>query len=96
MARALAGEAGCSFYYKSGSEFDEVFVGIGAKRVRQLFEKARRTAPSIIFIDEIDSVAGKRSAQGISHERDTINQLLSEMDGFKQTDKIIVIGATNL
>lgn len=60
MARALAGEAGCSFFYKSGSEFDEMFVGVGASRVRKLFEKARKNAPSIIFIDEIDSIAGNR------------------------------------
>lgn len=96
MARAQAGEAGCSFFYKSGSEFDEVFVGVGSKRVRELFEKARKSAPSIIFIDEIDSLAGERNPMNSSSSRGTINQILSEMDGFKQTDNIIVIGATNL
>ncbi|KAL4460263.1 hypothetical protein ABPG74_000014 [Tetrahymena malaccensis] len=95
LARALAGEAGCSFYYKSGSEFDEMFVGVGASRVRELFKKARQTAPSIIFIDEIDSVCGKRSALDQSHSRDTVNQILAEMDGFRERDNVIVIGATN-
>jgi len=61
MARALAGESNCSFFYKSGSEFDEMFVGMGASRIRSLFQKARENAPSIIFIDEIDSIAGKRN-----------------------------------
>lgn len=60
LARALAGEANCTFFYKTGSEFDEMFVGVGASRVRELFKKAREKAPSIIFIDEIDSVAGTR------------------------------------
>jgi ATP-dependent metalloprotease len=60
MARALAGEANCSFFYKSGSEFDEMFVGVGASRVRELFKKAREKAPSIVFIDEIDSIGGAR------------------------------------
>jgi len=95
LARALAGEANCSFFYKSGSEFDEMFVGVGASRVRELFRKAREKAPSIIFLDEIDSVAGKRRAMDAGHARDTINQVLAEMDGFKQSDNVIVIGATN-
>ncbi|KAL4508266.1 hypothetical protein ABPG72_003570 [Tetrahymena utriculariae] len=95
LARALAGEAGCSFFYKSGSEFDEMFVGVGASRVRELFKKAREKAPSIIFIDEIDSVAGSRRSTDPSNSRDTVNQILAEMDGFKQTDNVIVIGATN-
>lgn len=96
MARALANEAGCSFIYRSGSEFDEMFVGLGAQRVREMFEEARRKSPSIIFIDEIDSVAGKRSNNLNSKMNDTINQLLAEMDGFKATENIVVIGATNL
>eukprot|EP01017_Pseudomicrothorax_dubius_P016331 TRINITY_DN1853_c0_g1_i12.p1 TRINITY_DN1853_c0_g1~~TRINITY_DN1853_c0_g1_i12.p1 ORF type:complete len:670 (-),score=184.14 TRINITY_DN1853_c0_g1_i12:1040-3049(-) len=96
LARALAGEAGCSFFYKSGSEFDEVFVGMGARRVRELFRKARSKSPAIIFLDEIDSLAGRRVALEPSYARDTINQILAEMDGFKQTDNIIVIGATNM
>ena len=61
MARALAGEAGCTFIYKNGSEFDEMFVGVGASRVRDLFKEARKNAPTIVFIDEIDSLASKRS-----------------------------------
>ena len=72
-----------------------MFVGVGASRVRDLFKKAREKAPSIIFIDEIDSVAGKRRSLDPSHARDTINQILSEMDGFKQTDNVVVIGASN-
>lgn len=63
LARAIAGEAGCSFFYKAGAEFDEMFVGVGASRVRQLFKKARESAPSIIFIDEIDSAAAKRNTR---------------------------------
>jgi ATP-dependent metalloprotease len=83
LARALAGEAGCAFFYKTGAEFDEMFVGVGASRVRELFKKARERAPSIIFIDEIDSVAGTRKTIDSSHTRDTVNQILAEMDGFK-------------
>jgi len=96
MAKALAGESQCSFFYMSGSEFDEVYVGVGAKRVKSLFAAARKHAPSIIFIDEIDSLAGRRNARDSSYHRDTINQLLTEMDGFKKSDNVIVIGATNL
>jgi len=95
LARALAGEAQCTFFYKAGSEFDELFVGMGARRVRELFKKARQKAPAIIFIDEIDSVAGTRRAADPSYTRDTINQILAEMDGFKQTDNVIIVGATN-
>lgn len=83
LARALAGEAHCAFFYKSGAEFDEMFVGVGASRVRDLFKKAREKAPSIIFIDEIDSIGGNRNTNSQSHSRDTINQILTEMDGFK-------------
>jgi ATP-dependent metalloprotease len=95
MAKALAGESNCSFFYKSGAEFDEMFVGMGARRIRNLFKAAREHSPSIIFIDEIDSVAGKRNAKDPTYSRDTINQILTEMDGFKETDSVIVIGATN-
>jgi len=95
MARALAGESGCTFLYRSGSEFDEVFVGVGAKRIRELFKEAREKAPCIVFIDEIDSVAPKRDPRNTIYSRDTLNQLLAEMDGFKNQDGIIVVGATN-
>ena len=94
MARAVATEAGVPFFYQSGSSFDEIFVGVGASRVKELFEKARNHAPCVIFIDEIDAVGGDRSSRGNS--RQTINQLLAEMDGFKENNGIIVIGATNL
>lgn len=80
----------------SGSEFDEVYVGVGAKRVRNLFAAARKHSPSIIFIDEIDSLAGRRNPRDSSYHRDSVNQLLTEMDGFKKSDNVIVIGATNL
>lgn len=97
MARALAGEAGCSFFYKSGAEFEEIFVGVGASRIRELFKTAREKAPSIIFIDEIDTIASKRNPMSVQNSaRDCINQILSEMDGFKQSDNVIVIGATNM
>jgi ATP-dependent metalloprotease len=81
LAKALAGEAGCSFFYKSGSDFSEMFVGLGAMRVKQLFRAARKHSPSIIFIDEIDSVAGKRKDSATSSSRSCINQILTEMDG---------------
>ncbi|CAD8076171.1 unnamed protein product [Paramecium sonneborni] len=95
LARALAGEANCSFFYKSGAEFDEMFVGVGASRVRELFQNARKKSPSIIFIDEIDSIGGRRQMNNPTSSRETINQILTEMDGFKQNDGVIVIGATN-
>ena len=96
MARALAGEAGCNFFYKSGSEFDEIFVGMGAMRIRKQFSAARQHGPSIIFLDEIDSVAGRRHPFEPPEKRETLNQILAEMDGFKQSDKVIVVAATNL
>ncbi|MFH4981046.1 hypothetical protein AB6A40_007755 [Gnathostoma spinigerum] len=96
LARAIAGEAQVPFFHASGSEFDEMLVGTGARRVRELFEKAKQRAPSIIFIDEIDSVGSKRVANGIHpYANQTINQLLAEMDGFVRTDDVVVIGATN-
>lgn len=97
LARAIAGEAGTNFIYCTGSDFDEMFVGVGAKRVRQLFKEARKMQPCIIFIDEIDSLLSKsrRSDSEHSSSRATINQILSEMDGFKQNENICVIGATN-
>lgn len=96
LAKAIAGEAGCKFYYKSASEFEEVYVGVGADRVKKLFAEARRTAPSIIFIDEIDALATRRSSFSSGTSRQTINQLLTEMDGFKLSENVIVIGATNM
>jgi len=95
LARAVAGEAGVPFFYTSGSEFEEMFVGVGARRVRDLFEAAKRSSPCIVFIDEIDAVGGKRSPKDQQYLKMTLNQLLVEMDGFQQNDGIIVIGATN-
>ena len=99
LARAVAGEANCPFFSISGSYFIEVFVGVGAARVRDLFAQARKVAPSIIFIDEIDAVGRHRgSGLGGGHDEreQTLNQLLTEMDGFENTgEPVIVIGATN-
>ena len=97
MARAVAGEAGVPFFSISGSEFAEMFVGVGASRVRDLFGKAKKNAPSIIFIDEIDAVAHKRDARGGAGREDeqTLNQILVEMDGFDNDTGIIVMAATN-
>lgn len=99
IAKAVAGEANCAFYAMAGSSFDDMLVGVGAKRVRDLFQKARKSAPSIIFIDEIDSVASKRGKNdvmgGSGLADQTINQLLAEMDGFTTDSGVIVIGATN-
>ena len=79
----------------SGAEFDEMFVGVGSRRVRDLFEAAKQHAPSLIFIDELDAIGGKRSARDQSYQRMTLNQLLAEMDGFLSSDQVIVLGATN-
>jgi len=96
LAKAVAGESGVPFFHAAGSEFDEIFVGTGAKRVRQLFNSAKERAPAVIFIDEIDSVGGKRtSSPGHPYANQTINMLLSEMDGFSKNEGVIVIGATN-
>ncbi|XP_061613850.1 ATP-dependent zinc metalloprotease YME1L1 isoform X2 [Phyllopteryx taeniolatus] len=96
LARAVAGEADVPFYYASGSEFDEMFVGVGASRIRNLFKEAKENAPCVIFIDELDSVGGKRIESPMHpYSRQTINQLLAEMDGFKPNEGVIVIGATN-
>ncbi len=96
MARAVAGEAGVPFFHTSGSEFEEMLVGAGASRVRDLFEKAKKASPALIFIDEIDAVGRKRGTtiQSSSTEQ-TLNQILVEMDGFEQRDNVIVIAATN-
>ena len=98
LARACAGEAGVPFYAISGSDFVEMFVGVGASRVRDLFEKAKKTMPSIIFIDEIDAVGRQRGAGlggGHDEREQTLNQLLVEMDGFDANDGVIVMAATN-
>ena len=97
MARAVAGEANVPFFSISGSEFAEMFVGVGASRVRDLFSKAKKNAPSIIFIDEIDAVAHKRDARGGAGREDeqTLNQILVEMDGFDNDSGVIVMAATN-
>lgn len=95
FAKAVAGEAGVSFIPTSGSEFNERYVGVGAQRIRKLFEDAKKKAPCIIFIDEIDSLGGKRAAADSSSDRQSVNQLLSEMDGFSSSDGILVIAATN-
>ena len=95
LARAVAGEAGVPFFFMSGSEFDEVYVGVGAKRIRELFSAARAKAPAIIFIDELDAVGGKRNERDASYVKQTLNQLLTELDGFSQDTGVIILGATN-
>jgi len=95
IAKALAGEAGVPFFYQSGSSFVQMYVGIGAKRVRDLFAKAKMSAPSIIFIDEIDAIGKSRGNLRNDEREATLNQLLTEMDGFEGSEGVIVIGATN-
>lgn len=95
LAKAIAGESGVNFIAVNGSEFDELYIGVGSARVRNLFKTARENAPCIIFIDEIDSVGGKRGQfDNREHDR-TLNNLLTEMDGFSERDQILCIGATN-
>ncbi|HXX67038.1 MAG TPA: ATP-dependent metallopeptidase FtsH/Yme1/Tma family protein, partial [Polyangiaceae bacterium] len=98
LARAIAGEAGVPFFSISGSDFVEMFVGVGASRVRDLFEQGKKHAPCIIFIDEIDAVGRHRGAGlggGHDEREQTLNQLLVEMDGFESNDGVIIIAATN-
>ncbi len=98
LARAVAGEAGVPFFSISGSEFVEMFVGVGASRVRDLFQLAKRSAPAIIFVDEIDAVGrvrGGGTGGGNDEREQTLNQILVEMDGFEPTEKVIVMAATN-
>jgi AFG3 family protein len=99
MAKAVAGEANVPFFSLSGSDFVEMFVGVGASRVRDLFRQAKEKAPCIIFIDEIDAVGrarGKGAIQGANDEREnTLNQLLTEMDGFQTDSGVIILAATN-
>lgn len=95
IAKAVAGEAGVPFFYQSGSAFVQIYVGMGAKRVRELFSRAKATSPSIVFIDEIDAVGKARGGYRNDERETTLNQLLTEMDGFEESSGIIVIGATN-
>ncbi|WP_425448184.1 ATP-dependent zinc metalloprotease FtsH [Dethiothermospora halolimnae] len=95
LAKAVAGETNSNFLYSSGSEFVEKYVGVGAKRIRTLFEKAKKDAPSIIFIDEIDAIGSRRNAESNNEKDQTLNQLLVELDGFNRSNTVVVIGATN-
>lgn len=95
MATAISGETNASFIYASGSEFVEKYVGVGASRIRALFDKAKKQAPCVIFIDEMDAIGVSRSSDNNSERDQTLNQLLVELDGFNRYDNVIVIGATN-
>ena len=95
IAKAVAYEAGVPFYYQSGASFVQIYVGMGAKRVHELFAAAKKNAPSIIFIDEIDAVGKKRGGERSDERESTLNQLLTEMDGFEGSSGVIVIAATN-
>ena len=98
LAKAVAGEAGVPFFSMSGSEFVEMIVGVGAARVRDLFKEARKSAPAIIFVDEIDSIGRARgpiTIGGSSEQEQTLNQILTEMDGFSSREGVIVLAATN-
>ncbi|WP_294467866.1 AAA family ATPase [uncultured Anaerofustis sp.] len=95
IAKALAGECGATFMYASGSEFIEKFVGIGASRIRALFDKARKKAPAIIFIDELDAIGVSRSTDNNSERDQTLNQFLIELDGFSENTGVVVMAATN-
>jgi cell division protease FtsH len=96
LAKAVAHASGATFYSQSASAFVEMFAGLGAARIRKLFERARRNAPAIVFIDELDAVGTRRSGSAFNREHDqTLNQLLVELDGFNQRERIVIIGASN-
>src|SRR5438034_9058287 len=96
LAKAVGHESGASFYSQSASAFVEMFAGLGASRIRKLFDDARKHAPSIVFIDELDAVGAARTGHGFNREQDqTLNQLLVELDGFTPTDQVVVMGASN-
>src|SRR4051794_29908308 len=96
LAKAIANEAGAKFYMQSASAFVEMFAGLGAARIRKLFEEARKNAPAIVFIDELDAVGTARAGHGFNREQDqTLNQLLVELDGFESRDQVVVMGASN-
>jgi cell division protease FtsH len=96
LAKAVAHESGASFYSQSASAFVEMFAGLGASRIRKLFTTARKNAPAIIFIDELDAVGAARTGHGFNREQDqTLNQLLVELDGFASGDQVVVMGASN-
>lgn len=95
IAKAVAGEASVPFFYQSGATFVQIYVGMGAKRVKELFSQAKAHAPSIIFIDEIDAVGRARGGMRNDERKSTLNQLLTEMDGFEDSNGVIVIAATN-
>src|SRR6187431_3318134 len=96
LAKAVAHESGASFYSQSASAFVEMFAGLGAARIRKLFEDARKAAPAIVFIDELDAVGTARTGGGFNREQDqTLNQLLVELDGFGEAAQVVVMGASN-
>ncbi len=96
LAKAVANESGASFYSQSASAFVEMFAGLGASRIRKLFAEARKNAPAIVFIDELDAVGAARTGHGFNREQDqTLNQLLVELDGFGDRDQVVVMGASN-
>src|SRR5205085_6414313 len=95
-AKAVANESGAAFYSQSASAFVEMFAGLGASRIRKLFKEARKHAPSIVFIDELDAVGAARTGHGFNREQDqTLNQLLVELDGFGTADQVVVMAASN-